>query len=341
MTSSSAVRYTPERVLTHLPESLRAALQFIITFVSIHYLQWMWVAIGVLCYLYYIGYGYVVVALVAIYTPMFMNGAHRKVTPEKGGKQWKSLRNHGIWNLMCEYLGMEIVREQELDPKKQYVFAYHPHGILVLSRLSYYAGNFDALFPGIEARVLGATPMFYVPLGREICLWLDAVDASRSTAQKVLDNNLSIIVYPGGSKEIFQTNPNSKETVLVLNKRLGFIKLAVKNGAELVPIFVFGEKWMYNMWNPPKSVTEAVLQCFKVPMLLFWGRFCTWMPYQLTGKRKLGVVYGKPIPVDKKEDPTDEECMELHAKYVESLKTIFHTYKTEFGYDHDETLVIA
>ncbi|EQC42494.1 hypothetical protein SDRG_00227 [Saprolegnia diclina VS20] len=336
-----ALRYTPQRVLTQLPEFVRVALQYVIVFVSIHYLQWMWAATAVLLYLYYMGYGYVAVALIALYLPTYLNGAHRKVTPATGGKQWTSLRNHGMWNLMCEYLGLEIVREEALDATKQYIFAYHPHGILILSRLSYYAGNFDALFPGIHARVLAATPMFYVPLGREICLWLDAVDASRATAQKVLDNKLSIIVYPGGSKEIFQTNPNSKETVLVLNHRLGFIKLAIKNGVELVPIFVFGEKWMYNMWNPPKSVTEAFLTYLKVPMLLFWGRFCTWMPYQFTGKRKFGVVYGKPIPVQQSDNPTDDEVAAVQAKYVASLQTIFSSYKASFGYDDDETLVIA
>ncbi|OQR81994.1 diacylglycerol O-acyltransferase [Thraustotheca clavata] len=337
--SGNTVRYTPERVLTHLPEAFRSALQFIIVFISIHYLQWAWAALIVLYYFYHIGYGYISIALVAVYLPMFLNGAHRKVTPEKGGKQWKGLRNHGIWNLMCEYLGMEIIREQELDPEKQYIFSCHPHGILVLSRLSYYAGNFDALFPGIAARVLGATPMFYIPLGRELCLWLDAVDASRSTAQKVLDNKMSIIVYPGGSKEIFETNPDSKETVLVLNNRLGFIKLAMKNGANLVPTFVFGEKWI--MWNPPKTLSQMALQYLKVPLLLFWGRFCTWVPYQLTGKRKLGIVYGAPILVELNENPTDEECLKLHAKYVESIERIFDTYKTEFGYDDGETLVIA
>lgn len=32
---------------------------------------------------------------------------------------------------------------------------------------------------------------------------------------------------------------------LVLKKRLGFVKLAMRHGAELVPSFVFGEKFLY------------------------------------------------------------------------------------------------
>ena len=38
----------------------------------------------------------------------------------------------------------------------------------------------------------------------------------------------------GGSKEIFANQPSSKETRLVLNNRLGFVRLAIRHGAELV-----------------------------------------------------------------------------------------------------------
>ena len=38
----------------------------------------------------------------------------------------------------------------------------------------------------------------------------------------------------GGSKEIFSTDPSSKETRLTLKKRFGFVKLAIAKGAQLV-----------------------------------------------------------------------------------------------------------
>ncbi|KDO23508.1 hypothetical protein SPRG_11430 [Saprolegnia parasitica CBS 223.65] len=338
---ATVVRFPTERVLPHFPEAIRTFLQLSVACVSIHYLLWFWVAVAFLYYLYAIGYGYVSAAVIALYLPSYLNGAHRKLTPATGGMQWDGLRTHWLWKLMCEYVGLEIVREQELDAAKQYIFGFHPHGILVLSRMSCYAGNWEQVHPGIEVRALGATPMFYVPLGRELCLWLGAVDASRSTAQKVLDKKLSIVVYPGGSKEIFLTNPNIKQTELVLKKRLGFIKLAIKNGADLVPTFVFGEKWMYNLWNPPKGLRATVLQVLKVPLLLFWGRWCTWVPLRLAGKRRMGIVYGTPIAVEQKDDPTDDDCLAYHATYAAALQRIFDAYKTDFGYDDDETLVIS
>ncbi|KAF0700340.1 Aste57867_9153 [Aphanomyces stellatus] len=323
-----------------LPGFLADFVELTISLFVIHYFWWFW---GVCCILYYVhwcGYTVVSVGLIVAYLPVYMNGAHKKVTVAEGNQKWDWLRTHPIWTCMCEYMKLDIVREAELDPKKQYVFGFHPHGILILSRLTAYAGNFEKLFPGIEVRALGATPMFYVPLARELCLWLTVVDASSKTAARVLDNDMSIIVYPGGSKEIFLTDPKSKDTQLVLSDRMGFVKLAIKYGAELVPVFVFGEKWMYNIWNPPASVRKFFYKTLKVPFLAFWGRFGTWLPVQLTGKRRFGVVYGKPIPVTKNENPTDEEIAALHAIYVERVKEIFAKYKTEFGYDDDETLTI-
>lgn len=40
---------------------------------------------------------------------------------------------------------------------------------------------------------------------------LRGVDASRSTADKVIKDGKSILVYPGGVAEIFLTEPESKE----------------------------------------------------------------------------------------------------------------------------------
>ena len=91
------------------------------------------------------------------------------------------------------------------------------------------------MFPGVPFRVLGASPMFRVPLCREICLWMGAVDAGRVTASRALNEGISVVVYPGGSREIFDTDPNSTETKIYLTKRRGFVRLAMRHGADLVP----------------------------------------------------------------------------------------------------------
>ena len=80
---------------------------------------------------------------------------------------------------------------------------------------------------------------------------MGAADAGRATASRVLDEGISVVVYSGGSREIFDTDPNSTETKIYLTKRRGFVRLAMRHGADLVPVFVFGEKRCYRRLNVP------------------------------------------------------------------------------------------
>ena len=49
---------------------------------------------------------------------------------------------------------------------------------------------------------------------------------------------------PGGALEALNADPN--QIRLVLNRRKGFIKLALRFGSDLVPTFSFGETFIYD-----------------------------------------------------------------------------------------------
>lgn len=83
-----------------------------------------------------------------------------------------------------------------------------------------------------------------------------------------------------------------------------------------------------------------VRKTLKIPIILFWGRFL-WLPKKLPEDKHFGVVYGKPIPTTQNTEPSDEEVQALHTQYVSELERLFEQYKTRFGYDADETLVIT
>jgi 1-acyl-sn-glycerol-3-phosphate acyltransferase len=320
---------------SRVPKWLHSWIADAFMFVVYHYNLWALPVLAFFVYLYQSGHGVIAMALVAIYIPRFLDGSERTAN----GRPWKWLWDSPIWRLCSESMGLTILREQKLDPAKQYIFGFHPHGILILSRIATYGGNWEKMFPDNAVRLLGATAVFYVPLAREICLWLNAVDASRSTAEKVLRSGKSVMVYPGGIPEIFLTEPDSKDNKVMLNKRLGFVKLAIRHGAELVPVFTFGEKWLYNVWKPSENAVSLARKVLKIPIILFWGRFL-WLPKSLPKEKAFGVVYGKPIPTSKIAEPSDEEVQAVHALYVAEIERLFEQYKGRFGYDADEKLVI-
>jgi hypothetical protein len=331
--------YTPPQFFSadsSVPKWLQAWISNLYIFITIHYNFWVLPFLIAFYVLYQRGYGLVVVAILALYAPSFLSGVEKTAH----GRPWDLVRMSRSWLLNANAVGIKIFREQDLDATKRYIFGFHPHGIIILSRIATYGGTWEAVFPKIITRALGASSIFGVPLARELCLWLGVVDASRSTADKVLKKDYSICVYPGGVPEIFLVDPESKETTIVLKERLGFVKLAIRHGAELVPTFVFGEKWFFNVWNPPKSVISFFRKVLKIPIIVFWGRFM-WMPKRLPEGKTFGVVYGKPIVTTQKDEPTEADIRAVHALYVAEIERIFEQYKAKYGYDADEKLVIT
>lgn len=51
-----------------------------------------------------------------------------------------------------------------------------------------------------------------------------------------------------------------------------------------------------------------------------------------TSKSDLHIfLVGQPIPVDKIDEPSQEEIDALHAKYLEALKTLYNQYNPIYG----------
>ena len=49
---------------------------------------------------------------------------------------------------------------------------------------------------------------------------------------------------------------------------------------------------------------------------------------------------GSPIPVEKMENPSEQEINDLHSKYKEKLKELFDNYRDVCGVPRDTELVI-
>lgn len=144
--------------------------------------------------------------------------------------------------------------------------------------------------------------------------------------------------FQGGSDEIFETDPNSSKTTLILRK--GFIKLSIQNGATIVPTFVFGEKWLYHRKYISESVKRWFMRTLRMPLIIFWGRFFSWLPYHDQEKAFLSVVFGTPIEVKQQEDPSQEYIEEIWDQYIKQIEGLYNTYKDRYGYPSDEVLVM-
>lgn len=167
-----------------------------------------------------------------------------------------------------------------MDPSKNYIFGYHPHGIISLGAVANFATEatgFSQLFPGIIPSLLTLTANFKVPLYRDIMLALGIASVSRHSCETILSSGpgRSIVIVVGGASESLRARPGTAD--LTLQKRLGFIRMAIRHQAGLIPTFSFGENDIFQqvdnsnetlLWKIQKGVQR--LMGFTIP--LFHGR---------------------------------------------------------------------
>lgn len=86
--------------------------------------------------------------MVVLYLPSFFSGAHKTGR----GNVWEGLRTSSLWGLLNKFLRVKIIREQELDPNKQYIFGFHPTESSSSPGSPFFGGSFEDIFPGIKYR---------------------------------------------------------------------------------------------------------------------------------------------------------------------------------------------
>lgn len=123
------------------------------------------------------------------------------------------------------------------------------------------ATGFSTLFPGLKPHLMTLASNFKIPLYRDLLLALGVCSVSMPSCTNILKQGervtllgleistymvtstsgpgsaLTIVV--GGAAESLSAHPGTAD--LTLKRRMGFIKLAIRQGADLVPVFSFGE----------------------------------------------------------------------------------------------------
>ena len=75
-------------------------------------------------------------------------------TPERGGRDLlrNFMRHLSIFKYIADYYPITLVKTSDLDPQKNYIFGYHPHGIFCEGAsigLGTDACGFSEKFPGV------------------------------------------------------------------------------------------------------------------------------------------------------------------------------------------------
>lgn len=269
--------------------------------------------------------------------------------PEKGGRRSAWVRSWRIWDYYTSYFPASIKKEVDLPPDRPYLFGYHPHGIIGMGAIATFGTDgtrFSQHFPGITPYLMTLTTNFKMPLYRDLLMALGICSVSKKSCNYILEKGSgnAICIVIGGAAESLSAHPGTAD--LTLQNRVGFIKVAMQHGADLVPVFSFGENDIYEQMPNAKGTTLYTLQkhfqaIFGFTLPLFHGRGILnynfgLMPY----RRTIVSVFGRPIPTQKVEKPSMEMVLEVHAQYIAELKRIWEKYKDEYARQRTKELRI-
>lgn len=96
-------------------------------------------------------------------------------TSSRGGRRSQWLRTSKLGYHLKNYFPASLIKTADLDPNKNYIFGYHPHGIVGAGAMVNFgteATGFSEKFPGIRPHLLTLEANFRWPWVRGYSLWM-------------------------------------------------------------------------------------------------------------------------------------------------------------------------
>ncbi|XP_061454669.1 diacylglycerol O-acyltransferase 2-like [Rhineura floridana] len=263
-------------------------------------------------------------------------------TPEKGGRSSSWVRNWSIWYHFRDYFPIQLVKTHNLLPTHNYIVGIHPHGILCVGAFCNfvtYSTGFCEKFPGIKPFLATLAGNFRMPGFREYLMSGGLCPVTQKAIEHLISRNgtgNAVAIVVGGAAEALSCQPGV--TTLILNKRKGFVRMALRHGAHLVPAFSFGENDLFQQvlfeegtWM--RKVQDKFKKFLGFAPCFFYGRgFISahsrgFLPFP----RPVTTIIGEPVTVPKIEQPTCEMVDLYHSMYIQSLCKLFNDHKVKYG----------
>ncbi|XP_024287467.1 diacylglycerol O-acyltransferase 2 [Oncorhynchus tshawytscha] len=271
-------------------------------------------------------------------------------TPKQGGRRSSWVRNWTVWTYFRDYFPIRLIKTHNLLPSRNYIFGYHPHGIFSFGAFCNFgteATGFSKKFPGIKPSLATLAGNFRMPILRDYLMSGGICPVTRNSIDYLLSQNgtgNAVVIVVGGAAESLDCAPGMNS--VTLNNRKGFVRLALQQGSDLVPVYSFGENNVYKQvifeegtWCRLAQKRLQKILGFAPCLFHGCGLFSdSWgmVPYN----KPITTIVGEPITVPKVEEPTRDMVELYHAMYIKSLRSLFDKYKTRFGLKESDILHI-
>ncbi len=166
---------------------------------------------------------------------------------------------------------------------------------------------------GLYPRSLGADFLFHLPGVREFFLQGGAVKANPKNAERLLKQGHLVLLAPGGIYEALLAKPGLKR--IPWERRLGFVKTAIKTGAPILPSYCPGINNAY--FNSYLFLRQRIkiMEKVRFSLPIFFGLGLLPLPARLHHR------VGKPISVKKiRGENLDQQVQRIHGEVMAAMQ---------------------
>lgn len=235
----------------------------------------------------------------------------------------------------CKYVNTTIVCPDSFQSlrDKPVIFCMVPHGVAPFGATAY--------------------PMWSKVWSSKLCHWTCAPVILTLPLIGYFMNKIGYI--PAKSKNIIDTLTKKEESVGVfldgiagmfqgsqerayLKQRKGIVKIALRAGVPIIPVYGFGHTALYTVVVDPFGILEYLSNHLQTSLTPFFGRW-GWF---LGPPRRIPVTLclGEPIECPATADPSNDDINKYHAQMIAGFQQVFNQHKEAYGWGH-KTLTIV
>jgi hypothetical protein len=234
---------------------------------------------------------------------------------------------------ITKYLSTKFVWPRSMHrPQMQQtalIFCVIPHGVAPIGITAY--PFWSRLWNDRLCHWTAAPSVLQIPLVGYFMKKLGYIPAAQSPILDCLmkkEENVGIIL--DGIDGMFSCCP--EQEMAAIQQRKGIVKIALKAGVPLVPVYGFGHTSLWTIVVDPFGLLQYLSKVLGISLVPFFGRFGWFLGPPR--RRAVAVCLGEPVKCPRLDNPTLAQIDHYHQELLKAYQELFETHKAAYGWPH-------
>jgi len=215
----------------------------------------------------------------------------------------------------ADTIGYNINDTSGFNHNRQAIYIWYPHSHFGMIPFNLIVQGMGSSIWKRPTTICAAPPFFGIPALHEISLSFGLVKNDYTSMKESLKGGPSMVIIPGGTKEVHLAKSGS---MLLVDGRKGFLRLAQEFGLPIIPVFAFGENEFFegrsaessNIMHKLLKRAGGSFQCPSMKSILNW--------LQMEGACDAKIHLGSPFNC-----PAEASISELQGAWKSHVTTFY------------------